>query len=62
MVCARVVRVGDRVRDRTFKLLWTVVDRDDDGTTYIQREGMRSFTAYWNLDPVDVESDEAMSS
>jgi hypothetical protein len=46
--------VGDFVRDRTFKLVWKVVDRDDDGTTYIQREGVRSFTAPWNLDPVDV--------
>lgn len=59
MVRAVSVRVGDVVRDRVLRLLWTVVDRDDDGTAYIQRNDVRSFTPYWNLDvvlPVDEKS------
>jgi hypothetical protein len=59
MVRAVSVRVGDVVRDRVLRLLWTVVDQDDDGTAYIQRNDVRSFTQYWNLDvvlPVDGKS------
>jgi hypothetical protein len=45
--------VGDLVRDRFLGLVWRVVDRDDDGTTYIERNNVRSFTSHWNLEPVE---------
>jgi hypothetical protein len=47
---AHTIKIGDLVRDRALGLVWKVVDRDDDGTTYIERNNVRSFTSSWNLE------------
>ena len=40
----RKIDVGDQVTDRLLQLTWTVVDFGDDGTIYIERNGVRAFT------------------
>lgn len=52
MVAPLPINVGDFVVDHTWGLVWKVVDRDDDGTVYIERNNVRSFTRFWMLDPV----------
>jgi hypothetical protein len=47
---ARTIQIGDTVRDCFLGLVWVVVDHDDDGTIYIERNGWRSFTQVWNLE------------
>ena len=49
MVSPARIRIGDEVTDRILGLDWRVVNIDDDGTTYIERNGIRSFTAMVNL-------------
>lgn len=49
MVCARIFQPGELVKDYVLGLVWVVVDRDDDGTTYIEHENVRSFTSPNNL-------------
>jgi len=50
------IRIGDLVRERTSGFVWKVVDQDDDGTTYIEHAGVRSFTSIWNLEPITAET------
>ncbi len=45
----RKIDVGDQVTDRLLSLTWTVVDFTDDGTIYIERNGVRAFTARRNV-------------
>jgi hypothetical protein len=56
MVCARTFQPGELVRDHVLGLVWIVVDRDDDGTTYIEHKNIRSFTSPNNLQPYEPES------
>ncbi len=50
------IRIGCVVRDSTLGLVWKVVDRDDDGTIYIERDGVRSFTTVSNLELIAAEA------
>lgn len=54
---AHAFGIGDLVRDRTLGLIWSVVDQDDDGTTYIERNNVRSFAAIWDLEVVALPKD-----
>ena len=48
----RAIHVGDLVRDFQLGLIWKVVDQDDDGMTYIERNDVRSFVALWHLERI----------
>lgn len=53
------IKIGDFVKDRYMGLTWKVVDQDDDGMTYIERNDVRSFVTIWNLELVARKSSQA---
>lgn len=59
---ANTINIGDFVLDRVLGLVWKVVDRDDDGTIYIERNNVRSFTQHWNLERTEAKRDSSALS
>jgi hypothetical protein len=57
----RAIHIGDLVKDFHLGLIWKVVDQDDDGMTYIERNDVRSFVTLWHLELVSRQRPQSIS-